>query len=146
MHSVSELNALDASTESIIVENNSCNDYDFTELDLSRFTNLTSLIVGDYCFGSVTTMNVTGMQHLETIKIGMDSFNSYGESDYSFLVTNCPSLRELKIALLSFRDWNNIEIENVPSLEVIEMGYLHYESENFYYASLELKSDGDEMK
>ena len=146
MHSVSELNALDASTESIIVENNSCNDDDFTELDLSRFTNLKSLIVGDYCFGSVTTMNVTGMQHLETIKIGMSNFNSNGESDYSLSVKNCPSLKELKIAPLSFYEWSNIEIENVPSLEVIEMGYLHYDSNNFQYASLELKSDGDEMK
>ena len=39
------------------------------------------------------------------------------------------------------------EIENVPSLEVIEMGVLNEESGNFFYASkLELKSDSERMK
>ena len=38
------------------------------------------------------------------------------------------------------------EIENVPSLEVIEMGELIEDSSNFWYASLELKSDSERMK
>ena len=38
------------------------------------------------------------------------------------------------------------EIEIVPSLEVIEMGELNEPSINFYYASLELKSDSERMK
>ena len=145
VHSVDELNALDSSTESIIVENNSCNDEDFTELDFSRFTNLKSLIVGDNCFGYVTSMNVIGLDHLERIKIGMNSFNRYAaEGDYSFSVKNCSSLRELKIGPGSFENWNNTEIENVPSLEVIEMGYMHMHYDggnNFGYASLELKGE-----
>ena len=147
MQSIDDLNALDANTESIIMENDSCNDYDFTELDLSRFTNLTSLIIGDRCFGSVTTMNITGMQHLETITIGMDSFSSYGESDYSFSVTNCSSLKELKIGPSSFSEWNYIEIGDVPSLEVLEIGYLHYNGGAFYWGTqFELKGNGDGMK
>ena len=32
------------------------------------------------------------------------------------------------------------EVENVDALEVIEMGDLNWNSYNFYYASLELKS------
>ena len=143
VHSISELNALDANTESIIVEDGRCNNEDFTELDLSRFTNLKSFIVGDRCFGGVTSLHVDGLQYLETIKIGMSSFSSTYGSNYSFAVKNCPSLKELKIGPSSFEYWNQVEIENLPSLEVIEMGYLYYYGPNFKYASLELKSDGD---
>ena len=38
------------------------------------------------------------------------------------------------------------EIENVDSLEVIEIGELNEESRNFFYASLELKSNSERMK
>ena len=55
-------------------------------------------------------------------------------------------MRELKIGWYSFSDYSVCEIENVPSLEVIEMGELNEESSNFNYASLELKSDCERMK
>ena len=139
VHSVDELDALDSSTESIIVENNSCNDEDFTELDFSRFTNLKSLIVGDYCFKYVISMNVVGLDHLERIKIGRNSFRNLYGGGYSFSVKNCSRLRELKIGPSSFDEWQRIEIEDLPSLEVIEMGYLHYNRPIFDSASLELK-------
>ena len=85
---------MDAATETIIVADGSCNNDDgATELDLSRFENLTSLIVGDNCFIYVTTMNVVGMDNLESIRIGMHSFNNYEEADYSFSVKNCSSLK-----------------------------------------------------
>lgn len=143
VHSVDELNALDSDTETIVVENKSCNDEDFTDLDLTRFTNLTSLVVGDLCFEHVKTMIVVGLDNLETIKIGMDSFKGYTYSqDSVFSVKNCSRLRELKIGPSSFRRWSIFEIEDVPSLEVIEIGYVHYDGvyDSFDYASLELKS------
>ena len=46
----------------------------------------------------------------------------------------------------SFNDYSVCEIENVPSLEVIEMGELDEDSYNFYSASLELKSDSQRMR
>ena len=144
VHSWDELNALDASTETIIVADGSCNNDDgVTELDLSRFENLTSLIVGDNCFEYVTTMNVVEMDNLESIRIGMNSFNSYEEADYSFSVKNCSRLKELRIAPDSFGNWNYTEFENLPSLEVIQIGYMdsYDDSSNFFYASLELKSE-----
>ena len=55
-------------------------------------------------------------------------------------------MRELNIGYCSFSDYTVCEIENVPSLEVIEMGELNEYSYNFRYASLELKSDCDELK
>ena len=46
----------------------------------------------------------------------------------------------------SFSDYDVCEIENVPSLEVIEIGTMNEASANFYCASLELKSRWDGMK
>ena len=87
-------------------------------------------------------MNVVEMDNLESIRIGMNSFNSYEEADYSFMVKNCSSLKELRIAPDSFRKWNYTEFENLPSLEVIQIGYMHfYDGDNFISASLELKSE-----
>ena len=134
---------MDASTETIIVADDSCNDDDgATELDLSRFENLTSLIVGDNCFRYVTTMNVVEMDNLESIRIGMNSFSSYEEADYSFSVKNCSRLKELRIGPDSFGRWNFTEFENLPSLEMIQIGYMYsYDGSNFNSASLELKSE-----
>ena len=50
-------------------------------------------------------------------------------------------MRELKIGSGSFCDYDVCEIENVPSLEVIEMGELNEESYNFYNSDLLLKSN-----
>ena len=54
-------------------------------------------------------------------------------------------MKELKIGRYSFSDYSSIEIENVNSLEVIEMGDLNEWSYNFASASLELKSEIDGM-
>ena len=59
---------------------------------------------------------------------------------------NCERLRELKMGRYSFSDYDVCEIENVPSLEVIEMGELSDVSSNFEYGSLQLKSEWDGKK
>ncbi|OAO15002.1 hypothetical protein AV274_3294 [Blastocystis sp. ATCC 50177/Nand II] len=53
---------------------------------------------------------------------------------------DCEMLTELKIGCYSFSDYYTCKIENVPSLEVIEMGALNESSSVFFYASLELKN------
>ena len=63
-----------------------------------------------------------------------------------FYLKNCGRLRELKIGHNSFNEYTVCEIENVPSLEGIEMGELNEGSSNFYYASLELKSKSQRRK
>ena len=78
--------------------------------------------------------------------IGMNSFtkrkNSFGyNANRKLYVKNCDALKELKIGRYSFSDYSVIEIENVNSLELIEMGNMKHLSNNFYYASLELKSE-----
>ena len=78
--------------------------------------------------------------------IGENSFtkrkNSSGnDANRKLYVKNCDALKELKIGRYSFSDYSVIEIENVNSLELIEMGEVNNRSFNFLFASLELKSE-----
>ena len=134
--------------EVMIVDNNACNDKCFTELDLSSISNLKVFEVGDYCFAFVEEVRLIGLNQLERVEIGKHCFRKSIEENPNrhFYLKNCERLRELKMGRCSFFDYSVCEIENVPSLEVIEMGVLNEESGNFYYASLELKSDCERMK
>ena len=139
--------------EVMIVDNNACNDKCFTALDLSLFSNLKVFEVGDYSFSFVDEVKLIGLNQLERVVIGENSFTkeknverlSYNPNRH-FYLKNCERVRELKIGCDSFRDYTVCVIENVPSLEVIEMGGWKYRSYNFYYSSLELKSDSERMK
>ena len=142
--SVSELLSLNSNTTHITIDNG-VNDPSYTALVVSRFSCLKRLIVGNHCFSYASSVDLTGLNELERVVIGENSFtkykNSYGnDSNRHFYVKNCPKLKSLKMGRYSFSDYTVIEIENVNALEVIEMGDLNEESCNFYYASLELKS------
>ena len=133
-------------TEELIVENNSCNGPEWTTLDLSLMSSLQLFEVGDECFENVKEVKWIGLSKLERVVIGDNCFtkekNSYGnDPDRHFYLKNCERLRELKMGHHSFGDYSVCEIEDVSSLEVIEMGELNEYSYNFSYASLELKSD-----
>ena len=132
----------------LIVDSNTCNDTRFTALDLSVFSNLKVFEVGDYSFVYVNEVKLIGLNQLERVVIGKRCFRKKKEKnpDRHFYLKNCERVRELKMGCGSFSDYSVCEIENVPSLEVIEMGELNEESFNFDYASLELKSDCDGMK
>ena len=146
MHSVDELNALDSSVESIIVDSNACNDESFTVLDLTRFTNLRVFEVGDYSFRQVEVVHLIGLSKLERVVIGDSCFeDDYSDGVYSennqLVVKNCERLRELRIGSRSFVAYSVFDVENVPSLEVIEIGNVLKDNRNFWTASrFELKS------
>ena len=148
IHSGDELIRMSKSVEVLIVDNDSCNDKSHTLLDLSSFSNLKEFEVGDYSCTFVNEVKMIGLNRLERVVIGMNSFRECFQKnpDRHFYLKNCERLRELKIGRYSFIDYSVCEIENVPSLEVIEMGELNEGSDNFSYASLELKSDSKRMK
>ena len=133
--------------EVMIVDNNACNDKCFTALILSSFSNLKVFEVGNYSFLYVDEVKLIGLNRLERVVIGNHCFRKSSQKNPNrhFYLKNCERVRELKIGCFSFRDYSVCEIENVPSLEVIEMGIIKEWSGNFKYASLELKSDDDEM-
>ena len=137
--------------QELIVENNSCDGPEWSALDLSLMSNLRVLEVSDECFKNVKEVKLIDLSKLDRVVIGKNSFTkkknwlNYNPNRH-FYLKNCERLRELKIGCESFSDYAVCEIENVPSLEVIEMGNLNELSYSFYYASLELKSDSQRMR
>ena len=137
--------------EELIVENNGCNGPEWTALDLSFIPRLRLFEVGDECFENVDEVKLIDLSKLERVMIGMNCFtkcmyDNGNDSNRHFYLKNCERLRELKMGRYSFNDYSVCEIENVPSLEVIEMGELNEDSFNFCHASLELKSDSQRMR
>ena len=138
--------------EVMIVDNNACNDKDYQLLDLSSVCNLQVFEVGDYSFAFVEEVKLIGLNRLERVVIGKKCVTKHkdcyhgDDPDGHFYLKNCERLRELKIGCYSFSDYSVCEIDNLPSLEVIEIGELYGISSNFKYASLELKSDSERMK
>ena len=143
MLSISDWNSLDSTVTKIIVDNG-VSESGLTELDLNRFSQLKRLDIGDHCFSYVDELKLIGMNELESVVIGENSFmkneNSYGNSNRHFYLKNCPKLKSLKIGYDSFSDYSVCEIDNMDALEVIEMGDLDACSYVFAYGSLELKS------
>ena len=102
------------------------------------------LEVGDYSFTFVKEVKLIGLHVLERVTIGENSFTKSkrcigNTPNGRFYLKNCERLREMKMGRYSFSDYSVCEIENVPSLEVIEIGDVITESDNFWFASLELK-------
>ena len=107
---------------------------------------LKSIEIENECFRNVSELKLIGMKMLKKVLIGDNCFtkkkSDKDKNVYGLYVKSCELLRELKIGRYSFSDYSVCAIENVPSLEVIEMGELNTGSYNFYYASnMELKSD-----
>ena len=128
VRSVDELVSLASSVTEIIIDNG-VSDSNFTVLDLSRFTRLRTLEIGDHCMSYVTTVNITGLTELESVTIGKNSFTKSKNGvlilpypDRHFYLKNCPKLKSLIISHFSFSDYTVIEIENVDALEEIEFG------------------------
>ena len=141
--SVDEFNALDSSVTTIIIDNG-VSEPEFTQLDLTRFTQLKSLVIGQRSFAYVETVNITGLSALESIEIGESSFTNWYSPDSHpnrrVYVKDCPKLQSLRIGGYSFLDYSVLIIENVDALESIEFGEVEGESYSFNSASLELKS------
>ena len=129
----------------IEVSNGCCNEEGLKELDLRGFVNLRELKVGNKCFENVNEVKLIELSTLKSVEIGKSCFTkkTYGgdkDPNGHFYLKNCPKLKSLKMGRYSFSDYSVIEIENVDALEVIEMGELNEESNNFHSASLKLKS------
>ena len=131
--------------EVITVGDGMCNEEN-DRIDLSKYVNLKNVSIGNDCFFYQDVLNLTGLHSLERVMIGEKSFTKYpnspgNDANRKLYVKNCDALKELKIGRYSFSDYSVIEIENVNSLELIEIGDMDNWSCNFFYASLELKSE-----
>ena len=136
VRSIDELKSLDSSVTEIIIDNG-VGDWNFTVLDLSRFTRLRTLEIGNNSLCYVTTVKMIGLSALESVKIGKNSFaTEYGY----FYLKNCPKLEILNINYGSFQHYVVCEIEDTPAMLMINMGVRERSSFNFRNAfSLDLK-------
>ena len=136
---------MDLSITSIIIPNWTCNDIDYTIFDLSRFTLVESIEIGNDCFGSVETFQIDGLNRLQTIKIGYNSFtqkkNSLGNDESkSFHILNCESLESIQIGQYSFNDYaGEFELKNLPQLQSIHIGTIGRDGLNFYHCSFVIR-------
>ena len=152
IHSWNEWESISKSVAELVIPSNCCNEAEWSVFDVSELKRLKSIEIGDECFENVNEVKLIGLNQLESVVIGKNSFTWY-KDDYEydanrhFYLKDCERLRELKMGRYSFSDYSVCEIENVPSLEVIEMGDVNQLSCNFMYASkLELKSDSQRRK
>ena len=144
-HNWNERKNVNERVTELVIPSNCCNEAGWSVLDVSELKWLKSIEIGDECFEYVKEVKLIGLNQLESVVIGKNSFTKNIDSDGNdssrhFYLKNCWRLRELKIGCYSFSDYTICEIENVDRLEVIEMGELDKDSRGFRYASLELKS------
>lgn len=135
------IDSLESTISSITIPNLSCNERKYTRFDLSRFTLLQSLVIGNFCFGFVQQFTINALNKLKIITIGHNSFtetrNSKGNNESkSFHILNCELLELIEIGAYSFCDYaGQFELKNLPSLRSIKIGQNDIFSNNFYYCS-----------
>ena len=131
-------------TTELVIPKNKCNMRGKWHLDLRNMTGLKRVIIGNNCFKNVDVVRLVGLKYLEQVEIGMNCFSRkstpYMNPDRHFYLKDCPMIQELRIGSGSFVDYSVCEIERVPSLGVIEMGSAYSGGNNFFFASLELRS------
>ena len=60
----------------IIVNNNCGNDPSFTSLDLTPFSLLRQITIGDSCFRNVREVKLSGLNRLKSVRIGRRGFEN----------------------------------------------------------------------
>ena len=117
----------------------SCNDVNYTIFDISRFTLLESLEIGNDSFGSIESFLINDLPKLRNLKIGSNSFTKVKAIDWvddvnkaleaarneskSFHILNCESLESIEIGAYSFSDFGGeFELSNLKSLKSIKIG------------------------
>ena len=138
-----ELNNLSFQITDLVISSNCCNN--MTELDLSSCKRLSSLDIGDECFGLVKSFRIDGLSSLKSIKIGKNSFtqkmNGKGEDiSKSFHILNCECLKSIVIESYSFSDFaGDFELKNLPLLQSIKIGSIENKSFNFNWSSFMIR-------
>ena len=129
----------------LTVTGNSCNDNNIYAVDLSSFKFLRSVVIGNSCFQYVQLFSIVGLNWLESVSIGDNSFGSDGSLwEVSELkIVNCPQLKSLSIGYWSFRRYNGFELSELPQLISVVMGnYGFYNARNAVFRGMNDGRDG----
>ena len=116
-------NIIDNTTESVNIHYNSYSNE--KTLILPFFLcSLKRIVIGDRCFRKVRVFELDGLGELESVVVGRESFNisDYNErNDGSCQIVNCPKLKSIQIGHWSFADYHSFELNNLPSLQTIDI-------------------------
>ena len=126
-------NTIDNHTESIGISDNSFNETN--SLILPFFVHsLKRIVIGNKCFEKVRLFELDGVNELESIVIGKYNFRISGneQTDGVCRIVNCFKLKSIQIGDYSFNDYHSFELNNLPSLQSIDMGgYCFYYAPSF---------------
>ena len=114
-----DLESLSVELKSIDVKK--CEDYQNEVLDLSRFTELEALTIGDGCFNYVSKVSVMGLKKLKSVSIGANSFQNES-NDSELVVSDCPELVSLIIGNESFKGFKEMKLSGLDGLKTVAMG------------------------
>ena len=143
-------NAIDWRIGVILVSDECCSEEAFVLLDLTRFVNLRELEIGCGCFQFVQRTRIVGLKKLEKVVVGENSFTRKEANvgrihnlHHEFCLKECEELKELRVGDGSFMQYSVCEIEDVPLLEVLEIGSGKENAAGcFGFAGLVLKGGG----
>ena len=81
--------------------------------------------IGNDSYGDVREFDLEGLSELESVMIGQRSFriSDKERNDGSYRIVNCPKLKSIQIGDYSFSDYHSFELNNLPSLQSIDIGW-----------------------
>ena len=148
IHNWNEWKKVNKKVTELVIPSKCCNETEFSLFDVSELKYLKSIEIGDDCFENTERVKLIGMNRLESVVIGDRCFTkvkngkavlSDRDPNRHFYLKNCGKVRELRIGCNSFYEYTVCEIENVDSLEVIDMKEESGLDWSFWSASLKLK-------
>ena len=141
----SELFNLPLNATSLIMESNICNSNNVTIFNITDYDSIVLVDISDNNLMYVNEFIIDGLNHLNSLCIGMNSFttakNSFGNNlSRSFSILNCDELESIEIGRYSFSDYSGgFELFNLPNLATIKIGHIGGISYNFRYSSFVIK-------
>lgn len=120
-----QLQTLPATLEEFIVTSSICNDINVTELVLTDYAMLKSVVVGDHCFENVNKCILMNLPNILTIEIGKYSFTkmkdyhqliSLTQNTKTFTLSNCDKLQQLSFNQFAFADYCFCQLSSISPL------------------------------
>ena len=97
---------------------------DLSVFDIDCLKEIERLEIGNHCFKKLNRFVIDGLNELKSVIIGKNSFSlsNATRKGNKCLIMNCNELSEIHIGDRSFYWYESLELKNLPSLTVLEMG------------------------
>ena len=96
-----------------------CNDSQIQEWNLSAYSKLVELVVGDDCIQFVKGLKLVGFVRLERVAIGM---RCMCKNEGCFEVSDCDKLRSVKMGDGCCVKWSSFVMKNCDSIQEVSIG------------------------